>query len=86
MTRGTIHSFDPARGTGSVCCIAGTLVPFSSDDSSLRAGDDVTFQLVGGLAGLYALDVVGPRRRQRQMATSSSPFRWSLGTLAPSAG
>ncbi len=86
MTRGTIHSFDSARGTGSVCCIAGTLVPFSSDDATLRPGDTVTFQLVGGLAGLYALHVASPRRAQRQTTTSSSSFRWSFGTLAPSAG
>ena len=83
MTRGTVHSFDLAHGTGMVCCVHGTRVPFSSR-ADLRPGDAVTFRLVGGIAGLYALDVVGPR--QRQTATSASGFRWRSGTLAPAAG
>lgn len=83
MTQGTVHTFNSTRGTGTLCCVHGTLVPFSSRDA-LRPGDAVTFRLVGGIAGLYALDVAGPP--QRQTATSSSPFRWRSGTWAPSAG
>ncbi|WP_420457121.1 cold-shock protein [Rubrivirga sp.] len=85
MIQGTVHAFNPARGTGTLCCVHGTLVPFSSRDA-LHPGDAVTFRLVGGIAGLYALDVTGAGAAQRQTATSSSPFRWRSGTLAPSAG
>ena len=91
MTTGTIHSYHPARGTGHVCCVAGSLVPFTARDPALAVGDEVTFRIVGGRTGLYALDVAhagapAPPARQRQTATSSSPFRWRSGTLAPSAG
>ena len=54
MTTGTIHTFDPTRGTGTLCCVAGSTVPFSSPDPTLRVGDEVTVQLVGGICGLYA--------------------------------
>ena len=91
MTRGTVHHYDPDHGTGVLCCIAGTHVPFSSTDRTLSVGDEVTFRLTGGIAGLYALHVEATRDRptaapQRQMATSPSPFRSMAGTLAPSAG
>ena len=91
MTRGTVHHYDPDHGTGVLCCIAGTHVPFSSTDPTLSVGDEVTFSLTGGIAGLYALHVEPTRNRppvtsQRQMATSSSPFRSMAGTLAPAAG
>lgn len=91
MTTGTVHQFNPTRGTGLLCCVAGSLVPFSSRDRSLRAGDAVAFRLVGGMAGVYGLDVrraeaVARPRPQRQTATSSSPFRSMAGTLAPAAG
>lgn len=86
MTRGTVHQYDPERGTGVLCCIAGTLVPFSSHNESLRPGDEITVRLVGGLAGLYATHVATPRGPQRQTATSSIGFLVRSGTLAPSAG
>lgn len=91
MTTGTVHQFDPARGTGLVCCVAGTLVPFSARGGDLREGDRVTFRLVGGIAGIYGLDVrkaeaAARPRPQRQTATLSSPFRSMSGTLAPAAG
>ena len=91
MTRGTVHQYDPERGTGVLCCIAGTPVPFSSHTPGLRVGDEVTFSLTGGIAGLYATNVEPTHDRpratpQRQMATSSSPFRSMAGTLAPAAG
>lgn len=86
MTRGTVHQYDPERGTGVLCCIAGTLVPFSSHNPALRPGDAITVRLVGGLAGLYATDLARPATPQRQAATSSRGFLWRSGTLAPSAG
>ena len=90
MTTGTVHSYHPARGTGRVCCVAGALVPFTSDDPALAVGDAVRFRLVGGMTGLYALDVSRERAasppRQRQTATSSSGLRWMSGTVASAAG
>lgn len=85
MTTGTVHTFDATHGTGTLRCPSGTRVPFSTL-APLHIGDTVTFRLVGGIAGLYALDVTGPRASQRQTATSESGFRWRSGTLAPSAG
>jgi cold shock CspA family protein len=88
MTTGTVHQFNPTKGTGTVCCVAGTLVPFSSRGRDLAEGDRVSFRLVGGMTGLYALDVerAGAPARHRQTATSSSPLRSMSGTLAPAAG
>ena len=91
MTTGTVHSYHPARGTGRVCCVAGSLVPFTAHDPTLAVGDEVAFRLVGGRTGLYALDVAragvpAAPPPQRQTATSPSPFRLRSGTLAPSAG
>ena len=56
MTTGTVHTFDTHRGTGSVRTATGAVFPFSSRDA-LASGDAVTFHLVGGIAGVYALDV-----------------------------
>ena len=88
MTTGTVRTYNPARGTGTLCCIAGTPVPFSSREPGLAEGDRVAFRLVGGIAGIYALDVqrADAPAAQRQTATSPSPFRSMSGTLAPSAG
>ena len=89
MTPGTVHSYHPARGTGRLRCVAGTLVPFTSHDPALAVGDAVAFRLVGGITGLYALDVVREgvaAPPSHQTATSSSGFRLKSGTLAPSAG
>lgn len=86
MTTGTVHTFDPARGTGTLCCIAGTLVPFSSAHPALAEGDRVTFRLTGGICGLYATEVELAAQPQRQMVISSSAFRVMSGTLASAAG
>ena len=86
MTRGTVHQYDPERGTGVLCCIAGTHVPFSSRNPNLQVGDTISVNLVGGLAGLYATDVAQPRTPQRQTVTSFIGFLFRSGTLAPSAG
>lgn len=89
MTHGTVLSFDPARGTGTLTIAANTRIPFSSRRSSFAEGDLVSFRVVGGIAGVYALDVarVEPAAApHRQTATSLSAFRWSAGTWAPSAG
>lgn len=56
MTAGTVLRFDPARGTGTVCCVAGSPAPFSSSDRSLAEGDRIRFRLVGGIAGYYGED------------------------------
>ena len=91
MTTGTIHTLDAARGTGTLRALSGTFVPFSTAEAGLRAGDAVTFRLVGGRAGLYADQVEAaavrpPRRRQRQTVVSPSVFLWRSGTVASSAG
>jgi hypothetical protein len=86
MTRGTVHQYDSDRGTGVLCCIAGTLVPFSSRNPALCVGDEITVRLVGGIAGLYATDVTPAAAPQRQTATASRGFLWRSGTLAPLAG
>lgn len=57
MTTGTVHSFDARRGTGTVQTATGTVFPFSSKHAALAAGESVSFSLVGGLAGVYALNV-----------------------------
>ena len=57
MTTATVQTFDPNRGTGVVCCVAGTPVPFSSADRTLSAGDEIAVRLVGGICGLYATHV-----------------------------
>ncbi len=54
MTQGTIYSFNPTRGTGTLTSSAGTRVPFSTRHRSLCEGAMVTFRLTGGLVGLYA--------------------------------
>ena len=54
MTTGTVHTYVPARGTGSLVNAAGTTVPFSSDDHALRAGDEIAVRIHGGICGLYA--------------------------------
>jgi hypothetical protein len=56
MTTGTVLHFDPARGTGTVCCLAGSPAPFALSDRSLATGDLVRFRLVGGMAGYYGED------------------------------
>lgn len=86
MTRGTVHQYDPERGTGVLCCIAGTHVPFSSRNPHLRAGDDVTFTLTGGIAGLYAYDVAHPSPAQRQTVPSVLGREVFPGAFAPAAG
>lgn len=90
MTNGTVLSFDSDRGTGVLRVASGTRVPFSYRPSPLAAGDRVSFRLVGGIVGLYALDVTPTHAAvpapQRQTATSSRAFRWSAGTWAPTAG
>jgi len=91
MTTGTIHTLDPDRGTGTLRCIAGTLVPFSTRETDLRAGDRVTFRLLGGIAGLYAdhvehAAVRAPVRRQRDVVLPAQIFRSRAGSVAALAG
>lgn len=91
MTTGTIHTFDPARSTGTLCCMSGTLVPFSTRDGGFRAGDRVTFRLTGGIAGLYAKHVEHasvrvPARPAHQVMTSRQVFRSPVGASALLAG
>ncbi len=58
MTRGTIYSYNPTRGTGTLTSLAGTVVPFSTRrvmrHQSFCEGAEVTYRLTGGRVGLYA--------------------------------
>ena len=80
MTTGTIHTFDAHRGTGTVRVATGAVFPFSSR-APLAAGDAVSFSLVGGIAGVYALDVTPTTRRARTLTPSFSFARPLAGTL-----
>lgn len=57
MTTGTVHAFDPTRGTGTITCDTGARVPFSLKGGRISAGDRVSFVPFGGRTGIYALDV-----------------------------
>lgn len=71
MTTGTVHTFDAHRGTGTVRVATGAVFPFSSR-TSLAAGDAVSFSLVGGIAGVYALNVA-PTERPARVARALTP-------------
>ncbi len=84
MTTGTVHTFDAHRGTGTVQTATGAVFPFSSR-TSLAAGDAVSFSLVGGLAGVYALNVAPTAARHRAVRAAVRTFSFaspSVGTLA----
>ena len=55
MTQGTVHTFDPRRGRGTVR-IGGAIVPFSTPEP-VAVGDRVAFSVIGGLTGVYAKGV-----------------------------
>lgn len=57
MTIGTIATYDPSRGTGTLICGTNGRFPFSSRDASLYPGDRVSFIPTGGIAGVYAVRV-----------------------------
>lgn len=65
MAHGRIKEYDPEDGNGYIAADgSGDEVPFSRDDLAegetddlLRAGDRVTYEVEGGLAGIHAFDV-----------------------------
>ena len=61
MIRGTVHSFNPRRGTGFVRHAAGTdRIPFSARharEDAYRTGEPVEYTVVGGKAGVMAREV-----------------------------
>lgn len=75
MTTGTIYSFDADHGTGTVQAASGAVFPFSSKNAALAAGDEVSFSLVGGIAGVYALDVTLVKPHVPSVAHAAAPAR-----------
>ncbi|MEL6615331.1 MAG: hypothetical protein AAFQ43_06310 [Bacteroidota bacterium] len=65
MTTGTVHTYDPTHGTGTIACDGGARFPFSRKDASFSVGERVAFTPYGGRTGVYALDV---RRAERPRA------------------
>ena len=84
MTTGIIHSFNTRRGTGTVRTATGAAFPFSSR-ARLSAGEAVSFTLVGGLAGVYALGVEPVAARAARPRAAAPAFSFSrplVGALA----
>ena len=71
MTTGTVSTFDARRGTGTLRASTGATFPFSSKSALLAVGEAVSFSLVGGLAGVYALNVQPVAARTRASRSRS---------------